>query len=250
MIRSVVEVASVLGWLINNSGTCSNQWNDALRKAWGIFHSNLRVRGWSRLGIQRRLALLDRCVKPFLLHRLQLWGPSGALLKRLARVQRHMVSRALGNFRLPWESFKTFYQRCSRETRSHIGTSISDWACAWASSVVSWDAHLARDWSEQCRFLSMYPLSRPHYALGVDAWHFCNMTHTFATQFSWAASLSRVQDENFFDKIRTTFNNAVGRVSTRTGTRSVKGFVSLRWHDCVKACRTLVDRADEDGPES
>jgi len=59
---AVVEVATVLGWLINNSGTCSNQWNDALRKAWGIFHSNLRARGWSRLGIQRRLALPDRCV--------------------------------------------------------------------------------------------------------------------------------------------------------------------------------------------
>ena len=50
----------------------------------------------------------------------------------------------------------------------------------------------------------------------------------------------------FVDNARSTLARAVGRVSTLISTRSVRGFVSFRWHDCVKVYQTLVARADED----
>jgi len=179
-------------------------------------------------------------VKPIVMHRLQVWGATKSGVKRLGRLQRHLVSRACGNFRLPCETSKAFFQRCSSESRLHIGNSVSDWSLAWCKGTLSWDMHLKRDWGAQSDFLAKYPQSRTILGRGVSGWTFRNIEKTYATGFCWAASLHNFRAESFFASPRTTVARSLVATSTRTGTRAARGFVEVRWHDSVAYCNEYV----------
>ena len=99
----------------------------------------------------RRLKLHDRTVGSYVVSRMQLWPANEAMVKKLGRLQRHMVARTLGLHKLSTDTFKEFFARCSREANSHIGKSLSDWTKAWVRATLSWDKHVERDWSEQKR---------------------------------------------------------------------------------------------------
>ena len=210
-----------------------------IRQAWSCFWANCRSRGWRSWGLKRRLRLLDRCVKPIILNKLQVWGATGPGAKRLSRLQRHLISRACGNYKLPCESFKEFFQRCSFDARSHIDNSISDWARAWRRSTLSWDAHLKRDWDAQSEFIIKHPQSRITLGRGVSGWTFRDILETYATGFSWAASLHSFRAESFLTSLRRTFSRSLVATSTRTGTRASRGYVEVRWHDSVAYCKEL-----------
>ena len=137
-----------------SNGSISESWRLCTASAWSAFHANVRCRFWRRLGLTRRLALLDRVVKPILLFRLQPFVPTVHWAGQLRKLQRHMVSRALGNYRLPCEALRDYWKRVSRIVRQHLGVSVSDWAQAWISSAVSWDDHAQRDFEEQERYFS------------------------------------------------------------------------------------------------
>ena len=107
-----------------------------------------------------------------------------------------MVSRALGNFKLPIETFKTFFQRCSSETRRHIGVEVSDWVKSWQQSTLSWDAHLKRDGEAQAAFLSKYPQTRTASGGQSDGWSFPNIEEVYLTGFPWAAALHDFRAES------------------------------------------------------
>ena len=236
------ETMEVLGWLISNDGSCGPQWAKVVRTAWGIFARNLRVRDWQRLGSVRRLRLLDRTVGLYVLSRLQLWPANDAMVKKLGRLQRHMVARTLGLHKLSTDTFKEFFARCSREAVSHIGTSLSDWTKTWVRSTLSWDAHLERDWSEQKRFCEDFPQISSTISFPGSGFCLRHIDNIYTTSFSWAAALSRFRGPEFFDSIRVVTKTSRSH-SSRTGTRSVQGFVHLRYHDAVSWCKSCASRS-------
>ena len=195
----------------------------AVRQAWGIFSSNLRCRDWKRLGIQRRLNLLDRCVGSFLLHRISLWPASETICEKLGRIQRHMVARALGLYKLPVESFKVYFKRCSDEARKCIGSTICDWSLRWIRATLSWDDHMSRDWAWQQKFFNAYPQSRSFVCHPQSGFQMLHVKEFFCTSFSWAVALSRVLPASFFAAVRVVCETERSH-SSRTNTRCIKGF--------------------------
>ena len=145
----IVSQATFLGWIINDDAGILPSWQAMKAAVWAAFYANVRCRGWKRLGMQRRLTLLDRAIKPLLAYRLRIHGPTTAFVVQLEKLQRHIVSRAVGNFKLSTEDFKTFYARASRQAKSLIGTRVSDWALDWVKGTLLWDAHIRRDGSQQ-----------------------------------------------------------------------------------------------------
>ena len=230
------ETMEVLGWLISNNGSCGPQWAKVVRTAWGIFARNLRVWDWKRLGSTRRLKLLDRTVGLYVISRLQLWPANDAMVKKLGRLQRHMVARTLGLHKLSTETFKVFFARCSREAVSHIGTSLSDWTKAWVRATLSWDKHVERDWSEQKRFFEDFPQTRSTISFPGSGLCLRHIDNIYTTSFSWAAALSRFKGTEYFDSLRVVTTTPRSH-SSRTGTRSVQGFVHMRYHASVAWCK-------------
>ena len=258
---SVVRKTKVLGCTIMSNGSISESWRLCTASAWSAFHANVRCRFWRRLGLTRRLALLDRVVKPILLFRLQPFVPTVHWAGQLRKLQRHMVSRALGNYRLPCESLRDYWKRVSRIVRQHLGVSVSDWAQAWISSAVSWDDHAQRDFEEQERYFS----SSDFEAFRRRCSMFCRIQDKgsgtvssfeapdlvqlgvcegeYATAFSWACRLTRHLNAKYFDEVRVVRSRGVApflRPHSRTSTRSRRGHVDLRYHDAVTWCREQV----------
>ena len=239
----IVSSAVVLGWRISDDASFSAQWTLAKALAWGAFHSNVRCRGWKSFGVRRRLALLDRAVKPVLMHRLRIFGPTQFFFDKVGKLQRHLVSRACGNHRLSSDSARDFFSRVSRETRALIGTSVSDWALEWVKGTLAWDAHLARDNLEQERFYSAFQ-NQDSDRSSTGCEYYVSHEVVYVTSFSWAARLSRFMDKSFFDKVRATERrNIFWALLTRTNTRCIRSHVSVRWHDSVDFC-TRVNAAN------
>ena len=155
-----------------------------------------------------------------------------------------MVSRALGNFWLPCEDFKTYLQRVSRSVRDVIGVRVSNWGLGWLSATVSWDEHAERDFGEQARFYSTFDKNDLGASLcfdrsGLDG---SNSEPVYATSFSWAALLSRHLPASYFERVRTTESRAgpICRTCTRTRTRQVRGHVLVRYHDRVTYSKSVL----------
>ena len=219
----IVSDVEVLGWWISDNASMALNWQRTVAACWAAFYANVRARGWKRLGAQRRLVLLDRVIRPLLAYKLRIHGPSPHYHAQLQKLQRHMVSRTCGNFRLATEDWKTFASRVCRHAKSLVGTKISDWAQDWVKGALRWDAHLRRDNSEQVKSVT----------LGADLF--------FCTSFSWAASLVCFLDSEYFNaRRRTESRDVFGRLHTRTSTRCRTGHVPLRWHDAIEFCKTIA----------
>lgn len=234
----VCDHVVALGWRFYRNGSLSRVWAEVVRMAWGVFQANLRTRGSRALGPSRRVALVERAIKPLIVYKLQPFAAVESYVNRLRRLQRVMVSRALGNYQLSTEDYKTFCARCSADAKRIIGVAVPDWGSLWISSTLSWDAHLARDFADQQLFLSKHPQDDVRLVLRRDVWDLASTQHIFSTSFSWAPLLSRHRTASWFDNIRTIFR--VGhRTSSRTSTRACRGFVHPRWHDAVEWCKSM-----------
>ena len=133
-----------------------------------------------------------------------------------------MLSRTLGNYRLPCESLKDYWQRVSKCVRELMSSElVSDWALAWAKSTLSWDEHAKRDFQEQERFYEGAAFNRFSDDLVLATWAvgptFSNGSNSlglqqgvcydeYLTSFSWACILTRHLDAAFFDSVRVTEN--------------------------------------------
>ena len=162
--------------------------------------------------------------------KLQAFSPSQFWYKQVSKLQRHMVARSLGQHRLACDTPREFFQRVSRAVSEHIGKSVSDWAVEWLKTTLSWDAHCSRDSVEQQRFWAANPNFgdvdfKPSPGFDVVQEH-------FNTSFSWAARLSQHMGADYFEQ-RRTVELLRARTHTRTGTRSVVGCVTPRYHDWV-----------------
>ena len=220
----LVVSANILGWEISNDASLHRQWQILLKKVWAAYFANIRCKSWRRLGIPRRLKLLDRAIKPVVLYFLKPWVPTMDWLEKLRRLQNHLLSRCLGNYKLSVEDYATYAKRCGKMVKEHLGVSVSDWTKLWIEGSFSWNDHLERDWAEQCRSF------REGLAQTQE-------TRSFATCFSWAASLSRFHASKWLAARRVLTVNEVGRAPSRTNTRAVRGVVRPRYHDAMDALK-------------
>ena len=99
----LVSSVEVLGWWISDNASMSLNWQRAVAACWAAFYASVRPRSWKRLGVQRRLVLLDRVMRSLLSYKLRIHSPSPHYFAQLQKLQRHMISRACGNYRLATE---------------------------------------------------------------------------------------------------------------------------------------------------
>ena len=229
----------VLGSHLTDNASMALQWQHLQARAWAAFWSNVRVRSWKRLGLKRRFAVLERCVRPIVMFKLQAFSPTQHWSKQVSKLQRHMLARCLGQHRLASELPKDFFQRAAKTVREHIGSAVSDWAVEWLKVTVSWDSHCCKDNFEQQRFCTANPNFRElnfGSSPGFDA-----VQEHFETSFSWAARLSQHMGAEYFNERRTT-ESLGARTHTRTATRAVVGCVTPRYHDCVTFAQSELAR--------
>ena len=129
--------------------------------------------------------------------------------------------------------------------REHLGSSVSVWSVEWLKATVRWDQRAARDFNEQERFVKSRPdlfcptasYNQLEYSASLGA-----VEEYFATNFSWAARLTRFMGAEYFDTKRVTIRSS--RLSnashTRTLTRSVSGNIIPRYHDCVAYAKSRL----------
>ena len=233
----------VLGWHLTDNGSLRLQWRALQAAAWSAFWLNVRARSWKQFGLRRRFILLQRCVRPIVLYKLQIFAPTKFWIKQLDKLQKHMLSRALGWHRLPFEDLKVYWRRVSVGVQEHLGSSVSVWSTDWLKSTVRWDHHAGKDYLEQQRFVECFP----NYFDSISVNSFSDdasfgAAQHFSTSFSWAAKLTRHMTEDFFNALRVTENRGglFGATHTRTSTRSVPGHVMQRYHDSVTFARACL----------
>ena len=88
----LVRSFEVVGFRISCNASMSLQWRHVLAGAWAAFHANVRCKSWRRLGQDRRLTLLDRVVKPFVLYKLQAWAPNKFWISQVRKLQQSQAA--------------------------------------------------------------------------------------------------------------------------------------------------------------
>ena len=119
---SGIQVTSdfeVLGWHLTDNGSMRLQWRALQAAAWSASWLNVRARSWKQFGLKRRFTLLQRCVRPIILYKLQIFAPTKFWIKQLDKLQKHMLSRTLGWHRLPFEEVKVYWRCVSVSSEVH-----------------------------------------------------------------------------------------------------------------------------------
>ena len=151
--------------------------------------------------------------------------PQQGLGVKIDKLQRRMVSLAMNNTRLRTEEWVEFVRRSAGQSSRYIEKHSEWWSRLWLTRAISWDDHLARDWSQQKKFW-------------VD-----NAPSTFlTTSFSGAAALYSWRAQAYMDSVRTFhLRTSLGdRVDGRTGARAKRGKVHARWHEGIAYARRMT----------
>ena len=212
---SVSTTDQVLGWTFYSNGSFADAWVQVRGKLWRAYHSQFRRPGTAQVGFCRKIAVLDRVVARVLLRAVEPWPFSRSMASQIDALQKHMVACLLRLPKNPGEAVKDYMRRRARFAGSVIGT---PWSELWARNVVSWDAHLLRDWGVQKRF---YHDGAPHLIL--------------PTSWSWAPVLRQFHDNEWLSQRRTLRHKGNGDLSTRTRLRAAVGGVAARWEAGVQA---------------
>ena len=219
------DCTEVLGWPIQADGGFAICWNRMRAKMWAAFYSNVMAPGWRKLGMRRRLVLLQRCVAPVVAHFLAVIPPSNASGVKLDRMQRRLVSAAMNNTRLTVESWVTFVRRSAKEASHWVEHNSEWWSRQWLRRAIAWCDHLERDSKQQLL----------HYESNANP-------ELLSTRFSWAAALYRhhgpqwLADRRIFDQ-RSAWQETM---YSRTGTRVIRGKVHTRFHDGIAYARSML----------
>ena len=210
------DASMVLGWFVQSDGGTRLNWERMQHKIWRAYFANVRAPGWRKLGMRRRLALVDRSVAGVVQHAVSIMPPSHTYCCKLDSVQRRMVSGAMGNYRLPIETWDQFFKRSARESARWIEANSRWWSRNWLKHTVNWYAHLERDWIQQKKF-----------------WEHHVQPELLSTQWSWAAVLYSFHDADWLAKQRTyqRRHGQTENLCSRTGTRAHVGRVHIRSHE-------------------
>ena len=213
---TVEDTSDILERLVSGDNSIRPSFTHVKARLWKSFYANIRVKHWRKLGVCRRLQLIDRAVKPHLLFHSAAWPPQRQVASEVDRLQRKMVATALGLYREPAEDIAAFKRRVGRECSRAIATK---WSELWYSSAISWHDHLLRDWDKQ----------RKHFDDGVPA-------ELLSTNFAWSPALITTWGTEWVDAHRVYSNSGFKRVS-RLFRRSCSGHVNMRWAEGINMAR-------------
>ena len=134
----------VLGTLVSFSGDHSLEHNSRIGKAWRAFWANSPLLLNPRVGVYRRLALLDS-VGPS-----PLWGAGGDIHSKRQRhrynaIQNAMASQVVRTRRRVGESWVDWFKRSRRTARDLLRKlGYAPWGNTLLLRVLSWAGHVAR----------------------------------------------------------------------------------------------------------
>ena len=135
----------VLGMLVSFSGDANLEHNSRIAKAWRALWANSPLLLNPRVGVYRRLALLNSVVAPS-----PLWGVGGAIhsnrqVQRYNATQNAMAAQILRTRRRaqePWVDWFRHSRRTARDTLRRLGH--QPWETSLQVRVLTWAGHVAR----------------------------------------------------------------------------------------------------------
>ena len=122
---TIEDTSNILGRFISTDNSIRPSFDVAKQRMWGSFFANVRVKHWHKLGIRRRLLLIDRAIEPVLKFHAAAWAPQRQVALEVDRMQRRMVSSALALHRDPDEDISLFKRRVGKGCAKCISTKWS-----------------------------------------------------------------------------------------------------------------------------
>ena len=219
------EIAEILGWLVQSDGGTHAAWTALQTKLWRCFYGNVRKRSFKTLSWDNRCKVLSRALLPIFAYAAQIWPPKYGLAMQVDKLQRRMIGTAIGIFRYPSEPFDAFFKRRSRMASRTIESNDAWWTRAWFTRALQWEDHCRRSLVCQQR----------HFVEGVPFAQLCS-------KFPWPPLLLDWSGADYLCDRRTFHLRSRSSASliSRTGTRTARGFVHVRWHTGIEYARRFV----------
>ena len=192
----MVSEFPVLGHILQGNGSSAACWRQTHRSMWKANFGNCRASQAARLGVDKKLKMMQRCVVPSSDSRNMRWPPHVQLSQEIDRLQRKMVASCQREQFTPGEAPADYVRRRNRVATKQC-TTMGLWSTRHCERVLAWRDHIRRP----------------------------------ANSRSWPAVL---QDRRGFQWLleQRAANNS-GLLAGRTGTRVSAGQPAVRWHDTL-----------------
>ena len=145
----LVTSSKVLGHTLLHNGSTNGCFQATLASAWKQFWSNVGRPVFRKFSVKLKLRRLSLLVFPIVEFRLARWPFSMSKARQLDSAQRKMVGILLGLRKQLNHVGETFWQQKSAAISKHIGVE-NKWSNIWATGVVSWSEHIARNSYDAC----------------------------------------------------------------------------------------------------
>ena len=137
-----------LGHLISSDGSISDCWQNTKRQMWAAFWRNVSTAETKKFALRIRIAQMVRTVQPILVYRLTRYPFTITMAENLDRLQRKMISIAMGLRKGVDEEPAHFIRRRGREA-AVFQRDMGKWSRLWANLVVGWSGHVERNTSKR-----------------------------------------------------------------------------------------------------
>ena len=140
----VVTRFDALGHVLMSTGSCQICFDETLKSAWKQFWTRVSPKCRGKLPLKLRLDFMNRFVRPIIGYRCPRWPFSKHKSRLLDIIQRKILRIVSGIQRKPDETPETFSRRSARMV-ADMQHEQGLWSDMWASSVVTWAAHILRN---------------------------------------------------------------------------------------------------------
>jgi hypothetical protein len=210
-----VKLMNCLGHFISADGSLDAPFNAVRCSLWRGFFAKFKRSKLRFLEDDQIADEVNRHLTPVVAYRFPAWPFQKTLASKLDQLQAKIIAAASAIEVLPDEDQTEFRKRRMRV--AHALAEVSGkWSLRWASAVVTWDAHIARN---TCGLL-------------------------------WAAALRKVRDARYLQDRRRSFlpkfsvrAGGWSELAGRTDTRATRGSVSIRFHDGLLAATERLQEA-------
>ena len=201
----VTTTFDCLGHTLQHDGGIRACVNNAKKSCWRAFWSNFSSKGSRQLSMRDKDKIVDRAVAAIFRYKCSRWPAQESYAKEMDKLQNKMVAILMRVPRYPGELSHECVRRRNHTASCHARTT-KRWSQIWYSRVLSWHEHLKRP----------------------------------ANKHSWAAQTLLFRGEAFLQEQRVSHNSG-SALAGRTGTRSKRGVVHMRWHDGIKVAFRRCD---------
>ena len=138
----VTTSMSCLGFVLQGTGAITDDFDDALHKAWGAFFANFGP-GLLKASLVKRMSFLKASVLPIFGYKFSRWPWSKTIAGKLDAAQTHMIALLHPLSRQSGEDDQTYFTRRSL-TAGRLATASGRWSHHWALAMQNWEAHVIR----------------------------------------------------------------------------------------------------------